>query len=163
MTMLDKKLLRDLWSLKGQVLTIALVVASGIAAFVASLPTYESLKTMQASYYDAARFAHVFVNVKRAPESVAARLLDIDGVAEVQTTITRDVLLDLPAIVSPLTGRMIALPEHGLPSINRLTLVAGRWIEAPESNEVLVSEKFAESNKLRPGDRISALLNGKRE
>jgi len=161
--MLDRKLLRDLGSLKGQVLTIALVVASGIAAFVGSLSTYDSLKSMQATYYDSARFAHVFVQVKRAPDSIAPRLLEIAGVAEAATTITRDVLLDLPGVLEPMTGRMIALPERGLPPINRLTLVAGRWIDAPESNEVLVSEKFAESNRLRPGDTISALLNGKRE
>jgi putative ABC transport system permease protein len=163
MNMLDRKLLRDLWNLKGQVLTIALVVASGIAAFCASLSTYESLRYMQQSYYDSARFAHVFVRLKRAPDSVAMRLLEIDGVAEVQPTITRDVLLDLPGVVSPLVGRMIALPEHGLPSINRLSLVAGRWIDAPESNEVLVSESFAINNGLRPGATITALLNGKRE
>jgi putative ABC transport system permease protein len=163
MNMLDRKLLRDLWNLKGQVLTIALVVASGIAAFCASLSTYESLRYMQQSYYDSARFAHVFVRLKRAPDSVAMRLLEIDGVAEVQPTITRDVLLDLPGVVSPLVGRMIALPKHGLPSINRLSLVAGRWIDAPESNEVLVSESFAINNGLRPGATITALLNGKRE
>ncbi len=163
MNMLDRKLLRDLWTMKGQVLTIALVVASGIAAFVGSLSTYDSLKSMQATYYDSSRFAHVFVQVKRAPDSIAPRLLDIAGVAEAATTISRDVLLDLPGVLEPMTGRMIALPERGLPPINRLSLVAGRWIDAPESNEVLVSEKFAESNGLRPGDTVTALLNGKRE
>jgi hypothetical protein len=62
MSMLTRKLLRDLWATKGQVVTIALVVASGIAAFVASLSTYESLKRMQADYYKSARFAHVFAH-----------------------------------------------------------------------------------------------------
>ncbi len=151
MNMLDRKLARDLWHLKGQVLTIALVVASGIAAFCASLSTHESLKSMQADYYDSARFAHVFVRLKRAPESVAARLLDIPGVAEMQATITRDVLLDLPGVIEPMVGRMIALPERGLPPINRLTLVGGRWIDAPESNEVLVNESFASAQRAATG------------
>lgn len=162
-SMLDRKLTRDLWSLKGQVLTIALVVASGIAAFCASLSTYETMLSLRDAYYDSARFAHVFVRLKRAPDGVAARLLDVPGVAEVDTTISRDVLLDLPGVIDPLVGRMIALPERGLPPINRLTLVAGRWIEAPETNEVLASESFAENHKLRPGDTVTALLNGKRE
>ncbi|MFN0317161.1 MAG: ABC transporter permease [Burkholderiales bacterium] len=160
---LDRKLLRDLWQLKGQVITIALVVASGIAAFCAALSTYESLKSMQAEYYETARFAHVFVQLKRAPDSVAAELLDIPGVASAETTITRDVLLDLPGVTEPMTGRMIALPRYGEARMNRLTLVAGRWIGAPESNEVLVSETFAENNRLRPGSQVSALLNGKLE
>ena len=160
---LDRKLLRDLWQLRGQVITIALVVASGIAAFCASLSTYESLKSMQAAYYESARFAHVFVQLKRAPDSVTAQLLEIPGVADAETTITRDVLLDLPGVIEPMTGRIIALPRYGAARMNRLTLVAGRWIDAPGSNEVMISETFSGKNRLRPGDKLSALLNGKLE
>jgi len=42
MMVLDKKLVRDLWRLRGQVVTVALVVASGIAAYVAMRSSYES-------------------------------------------------------------------------------------------------------------------------
>ena len=48
MSMLERKLVRDLRLVKGQVATIALVVASGIAAFCAALSTYDSLRQMQA-------------------------------------------------------------------------------------------------------------------
>lgn len=163
MSMLRRKLARDLWQLKGQVITIALVVAAGVSAFTASLSTYESLRWLQASYYDSARFAHVFAQVKRAPNPLAERLLDIPGVAEAATTITFDVLLDLPEVIEPMVGRMIALPAHGEPRMNRLSLMAGRWIDAPESNQVLVSETFARARGLRPGDSLHALLNGRRE
>lgn len=163
MNMLGRKLVRDLWLVKGQVITIALVVAAGISAFTASLSTYESLRWLQASYYDSARFAHVFAQVKRAPNGVAERLLQIPGVAAAATTITFDVLLDVPEVIEPMVGRMIALPEHGEPVMNRLSLMAGRWIDAPESNQVLVSETFAKARGLRPGDSLHALLNGKRE
>ena len=163
MRMLDRKLLRDLWRVKTQVLTIALVVASGIGGFIASLSTYDSLRSLQQNYYERARFAHVFVTVKRAPSPVETRLLEIPGVAEAQITLAYDVLLDLPGVVEPVTGRFIALPDGGNPRINRLTLMAGRWIDAPASNEVLVGEAFATARKLKPGDRVVALLNGKRE
>ncbi len=163
MSMLARKLARDLWQVKGQVVTIALVVASGIAAFSASLSTHESLQRMQASYYESARFAHVFAAARRAPNATAARLREIGGVAEAETTISFDVLLDLPGVLEPLIGRMIALPAHGLPAINRLALVNGRWIDAPESNQVLVNETFARKRGLGPGSKLGALLNGKRE
>jgi len=42
--MLDRKLLRDLWTLKSQAFTIALVVAAGLGAFIAQLSTYDSLQ-----------------------------------------------------------------------------------------------------------------------
>ena len=40
---LDRKLLRDLWSLKTQVVSIALVIACGIGGFIGSFSTYGSL------------------------------------------------------------------------------------------------------------------------
>ena len=43
MTALDRKLLRDLWHLRGQVLAIALVVACGVAVVVTTRTAYESL------------------------------------------------------------------------------------------------------------------------
>jgi putative ABC transport system permease protein len=57
---LDKKLLRDLSRLKGQVVTIALVVAAGIAAFVAMKGNYASLEHARDAYYERSRFADVF-------------------------------------------------------------------------------------------------------
>mgnify|MGYP003346734701 CR=1 FL=1 len=163
MTMLDRKLARDLWRVKTQVLTIALVVASGVAGFIASLSTYDSLRNLQLSYYDSARFAHVFARVKRAPLPLERIIAGIPGVTEAETTVSHDVLLDIPDTVEPLAGRIIALPENDLPRINRITLMAGRWIDAPASNQVLVNETFANARRLKPGDKITALLNGKRE
>ena len=41
MSLLDRKLLRDISAMRGQVITIALVVAAGVAVFVASISTYD--------------------------------------------------------------------------------------------------------------------------
>ncbi len=163
MNMLDRKLARDVWHLRAQVLAIALVVAAGIVGYTGSLATYDSLRWLQASYYETSRFAHVFAQGKRAPLAIADRLLEIPDVAEVETTVVFDVMLDVKGQIAPLTGRMIALPAHGLPRINRLTLMRGAWIDAPRSNQVLVNETFANAHGLAPGDRVTALLNGKRE
>ena len=43
MTALNRKLLRDLWQMKTQVLAICLVMASGVAMFVMALSTLEAL------------------------------------------------------------------------------------------------------------------------
>lgn len=162
-SMLDRKLLRDLWHLRAQVVAIALVVAAGIVGYCGSLSTYDSLRWLQASYYESARFAHVFAQGKRAPLPLAERLLGIAGVAEVEATVVYDVMVDVNNEVAPLTGRMIALPAHGAPGINRLTLMRGAWIDTPRSNQVMVNETFAKAHRIAPGDRLVALLNGKRE
>ena len=67
MSLLDCKLWRDVRSLAGQVITIALVVAAGLAVFVASISTYNSLRSGCERFYTDMRFPQVFVTLKRAP------------------------------------------------------------------------------------------------
>jgi hypothetical protein len=109
MTMLERKLLRDLRALKSQALTIALVVAAGLGAFIAQISTYDSLQWLRQAYYETSRFAHIFVDVKRAPKAVERQIADIPGVADVETTVVFDVTLDLAGVVEPVIGRMIGL------------------------------------------------------
>ena len=49
---LNRKLLRDLWRLRGQVIAVALVVASGVALLVMSLSTLTSLRFTTDAFYD---------------------------------------------------------------------------------------------------------------
>lgn len=163
MNLLDKKLLRDLWHMRSQAFTIALVVAAGIAGFIGSLSTYDSMQWSRASYYDAARFADVFAELKRAPKSIERRIAEIPGVADVQSTVQFDVTLDLPGIAEPVVGRMIGLPEGGQPRLNQIFIRQGRMPEAGQAHEVVVSEGFASVRHLKPGATLAALINGKRE
>ena len=161
--MLDRKLLRDLAKMKGQATTIALVVASGIAGFIAMLSTYDSLQWSRSVYYDAARFAHVFADLKRAPESLSERIARLPGVADAETTVVFDATLDVPRAAEPVIGRMIGLTRGEAPRLNRLSLRRGRWPKQGERSEVLVSEGFANARELKPGDQVAAILNGNRE
>ena len=72
MRALDRKLMRDLWHMKGQAVAIGLVLASGVGTFVMSLSTLESLELSQQTYYERYGFSHVFAQLKRAPKTLAA-------------------------------------------------------------------------------------------
>ncbi len=160
---LPRKLLRDLWHLRGQMLAIALVVGCGVATVVTLRVGYESLRISQAAYYAQYRFADVFAQLKRAPETLRARLEAVPDVAEVRTRIVAEVTLDVPGLSEPATGRLVSVPEHRVPILNDVHLRAGRWIEPGQRDEVIVSEAFADANRLTPGDRIGAVLNGRWE
>ena len=162
MSMLDRKLWRDLMRMKGQVATIALVVACGIAVFVSAVSAYLSLQTAQSRYYAAAHFADVFARLKRAPQSIAPRIAALPGVAQVETRIIFDIVIDIAAVAEPVSGRIIALPERGAPILNRLYLRQGTMPASQSDTEVLASEGFAAANHLKPGATLSAILNGKR-
>ena len=69
MSALDRKLLRDLWHMRGQAITVALIVASGIATYVTMRGAYESIERAQQKQYARYHFADVFAQLKRAPDS----------------------------------------------------------------------------------------------
>lgn len=160
MTALNRKLVRDLYHMRGPLAAIALVVACGVAAVVTTRTAYDSLLLSRTSYYAEYRFADVFARLKRAPESLAAQIARISGVTAVLTRIVFDVTLDIPGLEEPAIGRVISIPERRRPLLNDLYIRRGRYLELGRSNEVLVSEAFATANRLRVGDAFGAVLNG---
>lgn len=163
MRALNRKLYRDLWHLRGQIIAIALVVACGVAVFVSTRSAYESLLISRDAYYADYRFADVFVHLKRAPDALAPRLARIPGVARVEPRIVFDVTLDVPGLAEPATGRLQSIPERRVPILNDLHLRRGRWVEPGRRDEVIVSEAFATANHLEIGDALGAILNGRWE
>ncbi len=162
MKALDRKLFRELWRLRAQALAIAVVIACGVAVLVMSLSTVEALTETTTAYYARNRFGDVFASAVRAPLRVAARIGDVPGVKTVETRITRIATLDVAGFGQPVVGRLTSIPETGQPVLNRLTLRSGRWIEPRRHDEVIVNEPFAAAHGLRPGDRIGAVVNGRR-
>ncbi|MBI2747391.1 MAG: ABC transporter permease [Burkholderiales bacterium] len=165
MKALDRKLLRDLRLMWSQAVTIALVVASGVAGFIATFSAYDALSWSREVYYTESRFADVFANLKRAPLALERQLAALPGAAHVETSLTQIVQVDIPNVSDPIIGRLIGIDLQALPRLNRLHLREGRLpvTQRGSALEVLVSEGFAIARKLQPGDRIHALVNGKRE
>jgi putative ABC transport system permease protein len=163
MSALNRKLIRDLVHLRGQVFAIVLVVTCGVATVVTSRLGYQSLSVSRASYYATYRFADVFAQLKRAPEWLREKIVEIPGVSRVNTRIVFDVTLDVPGLEEPATGRLISIPERQVPVLNDLHVRRGRYVTPGRREEILVSEAFAEANRLKVGDRIGAILNGRWE
>lgn len=163
MSVLDRKLGRELWQMRWQVLAIVLVVACGIASYIAMLTTQDSLVRSQATYYADQRFAEVFAQVTRAPRSLARRVEAIPGVATVMTRVVERVTLDVPGLAEPASGLVVSIPAGREPALSGLFVRAGRWPSPERGDEVLVSETFAEANRLGPGDHLRAMINGRRQ
>lgn len=160
MSALNRKLMRDLWRLRGQVMAIALVIASGVALLVMSLGTLDSLRGTADAYYERYRFADVFATLKRAPLRIVERIAALPGVQTVETRITGLALLDIPGFGEPVTGQLVSIPERHAAALNRLVIRAGRRVEPGRSNEVVISEPFADAHGLKPGARIAAVIRG---
>jgi putative ABC transport system permease protein len=162
MSALNRKLWRDLWRLRGQVMAIALIIGSGIAVLVMSLAAVEALDETAIAYYERYRFADVFANVKRAPERLIRRIAAFPGVQTAEARITQLAIVDLEAVEEPVLASFVSIPERGESVLNRLALRKGRLVAPGRVDEVVVSEPFADAHGLGPGDRIRAILNGHR-
>lgn len=159
MNALDRKLFRDLLHMRGQVLAIVLIVACGIASLVTMMSAYDSLNLTQATYYRDYRFADVFVQLKRAPDSLIAQIAAIPGVNDVQARVVKDVTLSVEGLAEPATGRLVSIPEQPNAMLNNLFIRAGRYPQ--QGDEVLASEAFANANQLQLNDTVGAIINGR--
>src|SRR5512139_1979838 len=160
---LRRKLLRDLWGMKGQALAIAMVIVSGVATFVISLSALDSLRETRAVFYREYRFAGLFASLKRAPESLADAARAIPGVDRVETRVVATANLDVEGFPEPVRGLLLSVPDTGAPSLNALHLRQGRGVVAGRDDEAVASEAFALAHRLKPGDSIGAIINGKRK
>jgi putative ABC transport system permease protein len=158
---LNRKLLRDLWQVRGQVLAIAAVVGAGIALYASLFSTFDSLDLTLRTYYDRYRFGDVFISLERAPMAVADELAALPGVARVEARVVVDVTLDVPGLKEPAAGRLISYPAGGRPALCDLFLREGRLPEPGRPEEVVASEGFTRAHGLHPGGSVRAVINGR--
>lgn len=155
------KLFRDLRASRGPAIAIAMVIAAGVASFVMSMSTLDSLESTRAAYYRDYRFENIFAGARRAPESLRERIESIPGVERVETRVAASVKLAVEGFTDPITGRAVSIPDTGEPAVNRLYLRAGRLVDPTRDDEAVLNEVFADAHGLRPGDRIEMIIKGR--
>ncbi len=158
---LDRKMWRDLWAMRGPVIAIAVVVACGVASFTAMRSMVYHLQESQRAYYASSRFADIFVTVKRAPRTILRSVADLAGVSAIEARVTGDVVLDVPGLAEPAVGHVVGMPTTRLAALDRVDLMSGRALTPGRADEVLLSEGFAKANRIRPGAFIGVVLNGR--
>jgi putative ABC transport system permease protein len=161
MKALNRKLWRDIRRMKGLVFAITLVVMSGVATFIMFISTMDSLNLTRNTFYRDYSFADVFVNLKRAPESLKVRIQSLPGVNQVETRVSVRVKLDITGFAEPVTAKIVSIPDTGASLLNRLYIRKGRLPDPARDQEVVINENFAKAHGFNPGDQFAAVLNGK--
>ena len=146
----------------GQSLGVVMVVLCGIAAYICVFSAYLNLSLTRDTYYAQNRFADFEIRVDRAPETAVFKLERLPGVRKVRKRIVRDVNVDIAGVEEPRVGRLISMPARRRPVINDMVLLSGRYFEAGEQRVAVVSEKFAEANGLKLGDRFQISVDSKK-
>lgn len=163
MKAINRKLLRDLWHMRGQALAIIAIITSGMTLFTAQLSTLQSLKQTRDDYYAEFRFADVFVSCKRAPNSLVERIRSIPGVAAAQARVTINISLDIASFDEPASSKLSSISAGEHARLNDLFVRRGRLPTAAVEGEVAIVEGFATANGFHIGDTLSAIINGHRK
>ena len=161
MKTLRRKLLRDLWHLRYQVFTIALLVGCGIASFVATTSASASVEASRDAFYSDARFADVFVGCKRAPLPVLDQLRDLPGVAAVDGRVSGDFRLLLEGSPEPALIHLVSLTWPVDAQLDQLRILSGRQVEPGATDEIVLGQSLAETWHLVPGSTVSVVIDGR--
>ncbi|MBT1062456.1 ABC transporter permease [Bowmanella sp. Y26] len=159
---LDQKLLRDLWLVRGQALAIAVVMAFGVMLMVMMDGLINSLSETKRSYYERYRLAQVFAPVKRAPKHLLQQISHWPDVTAVEGRINGGALINLPDETIPIRAQAVSLPDYRAPRLNDVYLAEGRRLDPTHKNEILLLQGFANARGIKPGDHLTATLNGTR-
>lgn len=163
MTTLNRKLKRDLWRFKGQVLAVTAVILCGIANYIATSSMFRNLKLTRDTYYREYRLADFWIPLERAPKSAVYKIASLEGVSRVRGRIVQDVNLDVEGDDRPKIGRLVSMPDEQRAVLNDIYLASGRYFSGDALDEVILSDRFAKANDLGVGDTIRATINNRKE
>jgi putative ABC transport system permease protein len=160
---LDRKLLRDLWNMRGQAIAIAFVIAGGVSVFLVAAGMLTSLEETRRAYYERYRFADIWAPVVRAPKALVNEIRSIEGVQAAETRVRAAALFDMPGMDEPATGEIYSLPDAGEPAVNQVYMLRGRTPQPGRRDEAIVLSAFADAHALDIGDTVSVTIYGGRE
>lgn len=163
MSILNRKLLRDLSAARGLLIAIISIMMLGTGLLVGMQSTFYNMQAAKDRYYRQCRMADFWIDLKKAPLAELAILNEIPGIRNWRDRIQFPVTVDVEQRVRPLNGTVISLPDLRQPVTNDIVLIRGDYFSDRDEPEVIVNEKFAEANQLQPGQKLHLLLNNRRE
>lgn len=163
MSVLDRKLRRDLLAARGTLAAILLVIIVGLACFVTLTTSYNNLSRSQREYYAQCRMADFSIELKKAPLSEVQRITELPEVAEIRPRIVFNATVDLDDVLKPISSQVVSLPDEPKPVINNIVMRRGSYFTGDRLEEVIVSDVFAKARNIHPGRTIHVILNNRRQ
>ncbi|MCB9025829.1 MAG: FtsX-like permease family protein [Bdellovibrionaceae bacterium] len=162
-SVLNRKLIRDLINIKAQVFSISLIVGLGVAVLFGFTSTYSTLKMSRDYFFKEAKFADLFIPIKKAPLHTLSEIRELNGVAKAEARLEFDALLSISSMKEPGVVHFVSIPDGQMPTFNKIFLNSGRLPSTVSTDEVVVSEGFFKAHKLQLGATFFATLNGIRK
>ena len=162
-SVLTRKLLRDLVRSRGTLLAVTVIAAAGSSCLVALVSSWLNVDRAREDYYEAARMADFWVDVRKSPvEDVRRAAARIPEIVEVRARISWPAVLDIEGATAPVNGLILSLPSDPERALNGVVMKSGGSFSFGARNQVILSDKFARARGLRTGDTITAVAGGQR-
>jgi len=120
MSILFKKLLRDIKEAKGQFISILVIVIIGVMFYSGINATFRNLTNASSRYYEEYRFADIWVDFYNAPETVMDRISSLPYVKMASGRIVKDVSINISD--ESATLRIITLPDIKREIVNDIVI-----------------------------------------
>jgi putative ABC transport system permease protein len=162
-SVLTRKLLRDLARSGGTLSAVAVIAAAGAACLVAFVSSLANLEHARDDYYASARMADFWVDLRKCPvEDVRRAAARIEGVADIRARIGWSAVLDVEGTTMPVNAMILSLPSDPANAIAGIVMKKGSAFSAGARNQTILSDKFARARSLGPGDTLTAVAGGQR-
>ncbi len=159
---LRRKTIGDLKANWKHFLAVWLVLTLGTAFYGAMYPS--GIGLVDSTYRTYAQFDYMDYQVrldKATPKAIQV-VGQIPGVKAYEGRLIVEAGAQLDPAHERLAGlRLISIPDHQPPQVNRLEVIEGRWIE--EDDEILLLKRFADQHGLKPGQALSVWINGEEQ
>ena len=165
-TILLRKIVRDLRASLSQTIALVVIVALGVASFIALIGAYRDLDTSFERTYKELNFADVTFTVVSMPEDQLKDIDDVKGVRAVTGRLIFDTGIELPrqgddSNRKQARARLIGVPKDHRPQVDDVFILKGRYLASVDQKSVLVESHFADVYGLQPGDTVRPIVNGR--
>ncbi|MFQ5838900.1 MAG: FtsX-like permease family protein [Thermoplasmata archaeon] len=150
MSVLGRKMLRDIRRTRGQFLAVLTMIVLGVAILAAVYGAYANLRTAIDDTYEELRFADFVVAFQPAPESIGAEVASLEGVAAVSARLVLEAPVAFAGGQELILGRLVSIPTEDDLAVNEVRIEEGRYPLAGEA-EVLLERRFAEHHGIEVG------------
>lgn len=156
---LTRRLFRMMVSIKGQVISIVVVMMLALMALISSHMTAINLEKSVYDFYELTRMADMQVQLTRIPVNALYDVARMEGIAHVEGRVSVDVPFVTDDPDERVRVRVISVPDTENP-INALYPIQGRMVRN-ETQAVTVLEQFSEARHIQLGDTITPYMNGR--
>lgn len=153
--MLNRKLRRDLWQNRMQIVAMVLLCALGTWVFSGLDAAWRMIDLSANTYFEQQNLADLWITLQGVDRNTVRQIQNIDGVQGVQARATAELETTLPDEPS-----LMVTAYDGAIRINQPRLFDGEALEPGDLRGCVLDRDFANANGLSVGDRLTLKLAG---